>query len=119
MRAVLDIVLIVLDLYVWLLIASAILMPMLFVVYHLYVLLQVVLLARTADAYNQALDRSVAENGDRTLIRQRLAMLCVGAGSTRQARTNTSEYSARPRKINGATTALKTPPRTPPTDIHR
>ena len=37
------------------LVASAILLPLLFVIYHVFVLLQVVLLARTADAYNQAL----------------------------------------------------------------
>ena len=34
--------------------ASAILLPLLFVIYHVYVLLQVVLLARVADAYNEA-----------------------------------------------------------------
>lgn len=69
------------------LLASAILMPLLFVIYHIYVLLQVVLLARTADAYNQALDRSIAESGDRTLMRQRLANTLfaqIFAGSPRE-----------------------------------
>jgi uncharacterized protein YjbI with pentapeptide repeats len=69
------------------LIASAILMPLLFVIYHLYVLLQVVLLSRTADAYNQALDRSIAEGTDRTLMRQRLANTLfaqIFAGSPRE-----------------------------------
>src|SRR5215831_12327690 len=37
------------------LVASAILLPLLFVVYHVFVLLQVVLLARTADTYNEAI----------------------------------------------------------------
>src|SRR5882757_6394638 len=41
--------------------ASAILLPVLFVIYHVFVLLQVVLLARTADAYNQALEHEMAE----------------------------------------------------------
>lgn len=69
------------------LVASAILMPLLFVIYHLYVLLQVVLLARTADAYNQALERGVAEGADRTLLRQRLANTLfaqIFAGSPRE-----------------------------------
>src|SRR6267378_2631265 len=55
------------------LIASAILLPLLFVIYHVFALLQVVLLARTADAYNQAIEHGVTEGTDRTRIRQRLA----------------------------------------------
>src|SRR5436305_14554314 len=47
------------------LIASAILLPLLFVVYHLFVLLQVVLLARTADAYHDAIDRNITDDEDR------------------------------------------------------
>src|SRR5712664_1962664 len=49
------------------LVASAILLPLLFVLYHVFVLLQVVLLARTADAYNQALDHAMDESAGRTL----------------------------------------------------
>ena len=69
------------------LVASAILLPLLFVIYHVFVLLQVVLLARTADAYNQALDRAVAENDGRTVVRQRLANTLFAqlfAGSPRE-----------------------------------
>jgi uncharacterized protein YjbI with pentapeptide repeats len=69
------------------LIAAAILMPLLFVIYHVYLLLQVVLLARTAAAYNAALDHAVADGGDRTLIRQRLANTLFAqmfAGSPRE-----------------------------------
>src|SRR5882672_6451913 len=47
------------------LIASAILLPLLFVIYHVFALLQVVLLARTADAYNEAVAHSVPEAADR------------------------------------------------------
>src|SRR4051794_22357730 len=54
------------------LVASAILLRLLFVIYHVFVLLQVVLLSRTADAYNAAVERNVAEGPDRTLTRQRL-----------------------------------------------
>src|SRR6266480_3818285 len=42
------------------LVASAILLPLLFVIYHVFLLLQVVLLARTADAYNVAIENAVA-----------------------------------------------------------
>src|SRR3954467_5459704 len=49
------------------LVASAILLPLLFVIYHVFVLVQVVLLARTADAYNHALDRTMEERDGRTL----------------------------------------------------
>jgi uncharacterized protein YjbI with pentapeptide repeats len=69
------------------LVAAAILMPLLFVIYHVYLLLQVVLLARTAAAYNEALERAVADGGDRTLIRQRLANTLfaqIFAGSPRE-----------------------------------
>src|SRR3954447_3568021 len=69
------------------LVASAILLPLLFVVYHLYVLLQVVLLSRTADAYNEAIDHNVTDDGDRIRIRQRLANTLFAqlfAGSRRE-----------------------------------
>ena len=69
------------------LVASAILLPLLFVIYHVYVLLQVVLLARTADAYNEALDRAVLESPDRIRMRQRLANTLfaqIFAGSPRE-----------------------------------
>lgn len=67
--------------------ASVILLPLLFVVYHVYVLLQAVLLARTADAYNDAIERNLADEPDRTRIRQRLANTLLAqlfAGSSRE-----------------------------------
>lgn len=69
------------------LVASAILLPLLFVIYHIFVLLQVVLLARTADAYNAAVEHTVAETTDRILVRQRLANTLFAqlfAGSPRE-----------------------------------
>jgi uncharacterized protein YjbI with pentapeptide repeats len=69
------------------LVASAILLPLLFVIYHIFVLLQVVLLARTADAYNEAIEHGVTEAHDRTRIRQRLANTLFAqlfAGSPRE-----------------------------------
>src|SRR6266550_466494 len=55
------------------LVASAIALPLLFVIYHIFVLLQVVLLARTADAYNEAIEHGVPDSADRIRVRQRLA----------------------------------------------
>ena len=69
------------------LVASSILLPLLFVIYHVYVLLQVVLLARTAAAYNQALERGVPDPQDSTHLRQRLANTLFAqlfAGSPRE-----------------------------------
>ena len=69
------------------LVASAILLPLLFVIYHVYVLLQVVLLARTAAAYNEAIERAVPEVEDSTRMRQRLANTLFAqlfAGSPRE-----------------------------------
>jgi uncharacterized protein YjbI with pentapeptide repeats len=69
------------------LVASAILLPLLFVIYHVYVLLQVVLLARTADAYNEAIEHNVTDEPDRIRIRQRLANTLFAqlfAGSSRE-----------------------------------
>jgi hypothetical protein len=47
------------------LVAFFFLAPALFVVFHAYVLLQVLLLGRTAAAYNEALDRAVERSLDR------------------------------------------------------
>jgi uncharacterized protein YjbI with pentapeptide repeats len=69
------------------LVVSAVLLPSLFVVYHVYVLLQVVLLARTADAYNSAVNVAVADAGDQVAVRQRLANTLFAqlfAGSARE-----------------------------------
>ena len=46
--------------------------PILFVAFHVYVLIQVLLLARTAAAYNRVLDRTVTAPSDNAEIRQRL-----------------------------------------------
>jgi uncharacterized protein YjbI with pentapeptide repeats len=67
--------------------ASAILLPLIFVIYHVFVLLQVVLLARTADAYNEAIEHNVTDEPDRIRIRQRLANTLFAqlfAGSSRE-----------------------------------
>ena len=69
------------------LVASAILLPLLFVIYHVFVLLQVVLLARTAAAYNEAVEHSVADAENQTRVRQRLANTLFAqlfAGSPRE-----------------------------------
>src|SRR4051812_18236196 len=69
------------------LLASAILLPLLFVVYHVFVLLQVVLLARTADAYNDAIAHNIADEADSIRVRQRLANTLFAqlfAGSRRE-----------------------------------
>jgi uncharacterized protein YjbI with pentapeptide repeats len=69
------------------LVASAILLPLIFVIYHVFVLLQVVLLARTAAVYNDAVEHSVTESDDRTRVRQRLANTLFAqmfAGSPRE-----------------------------------
>jgi uncharacterized protein YjbI with pentapeptide repeats len=69
------------------LVASAVLLPGIFVIYHIYVLLQVVLLARTADIYNEAVERSIEDAGDRARVRQRLANTLFAqlfAGSPRE-----------------------------------
>jgi uncharacterized protein YjbI with pentapeptide repeats len=61
--------------------------PVLFVIFHLYLLIQVVLLRRTADAYNEAVDRNIAVASDRAHIRQRLANTLFAqlfAGSPRE-----------------------------------
>jgi uncharacterized protein YjbI with pentapeptide repeats len=47
--------------------------PILFVIFHAYVLIQVILLARTAAAYNETLDRTIHVASDNARVRQRLA----------------------------------------------
>jgi uncharacterized protein YjbI with pentapeptide repeats len=47
--------------------------PLLFVIFHLYVLVQVLLLARTAGAYDEAVEHAMPVAADRARIRQRLA----------------------------------------------
>jgi uncharacterized protein YjbI with pentapeptide repeats len=67
--------------------ASAVLLPTVFVIYHVFVLLQVVLLARTADAYNEAVEYNLTEEPDRIRLRQRLANTLFAqlfAGSSRE-----------------------------------
>jgi uncharacterized protein YjbI with pentapeptide repeats len=61
--------------------------PTLFVIFHAYVLIQVLLLARTAAAYNEAVDRTVANDTYQSHIRQRLANTLfaqIFAGSPRE-----------------------------------
>ena len=61
--------------------------PILFVIFHGYVLLQVLLLGRTAVAYNEALDRAVKPPPANVAMRQRLANTLfaqIFAGSPRE-----------------------------------
>jgi uncharacterized protein YjbI with pentapeptide repeats len=61
--------------------------PILFVIFHVYVLLQVLLLGRTAAAYNEALDRAVRPPPSNAAMRQRLANTLfaqIFAGSPRE-----------------------------------
>ena len=61
--------------------------PLLFVVLHAYVLLQLVLLARTASVYGEAIDRHFPIESDRERVRQRLANTLFAqlfAGSRRE-----------------------------------
>jgi uncharacterized protein YjbI with pentapeptide repeats len=61
--------------------------PILFVIFHAYVLLQVLLLARTAAAYNDALDKAVKPPPSNAAMRQRLANTLfaqIFAGSPRE-----------------------------------
>lgn len=61
--------------------------PILFVIFHVYVLLQVLLLGRTAAAYNVALDRAVKSPLANATMRQRLANTLfaqIFAGSPRE-----------------------------------
>ena len=47
--------------------------PILFVIFHTYVLLQVLLLGRTAAAYNEAVEHTIKVAADNARVRQRLA----------------------------------------------
>lgn len=61
--------------------------PFLFVIFHVYMLLQVVLLSRTAAAYNKAIEYNIKIAVDSALIRQRLANTLfaqIFAGSPRE-----------------------------------
>jgi len=61
--------------------------PLLFVIFHVYVLVQLLLLSRTALAYNDAVDSALTSAEDRTRIRQRLANTLFAqllAGSPRE-----------------------------------
>jgi hypothetical protein len=61
--------------------------PILFVIFHIYVLLQVLLLGRTAAAYNEALDRAALSPPSNAAMRQRLAntlLAQIFAGSPRE-----------------------------------
>src|SRR5258708_32305656 len=64
-----------------------VLAPILFVLLHLYVLLQVLLLARTAAAYNEIVNRAIESAPENALMRQRLANTLfaqIFAGSPRE-----------------------------------
>src|SRR5262245_3847564 len=64
-----------------------ILAPILFVLLHFYVLLQVLLLGRTAAAYNEIVDKTIASAPENALMRQRLANTLfaqIFAGSPRE-----------------------------------
>src|SRR5215831_16415847 len=61
--------------------------PILYVIFHAYVLIQVLLLGRTALAYNAALERAVPAPADNSAMRQRLANTLfaqIFAGSPRE-----------------------------------
>jgi uncharacterized protein YjbI with pentapeptide repeats len=63
------------------------LVPVLYVTLHLYVLIQVLLLARTALPYNEAVERTLSHASDRARVRQRLANTLfaqIFAGSPRE-----------------------------------
>src|SRR5215468_11722810 len=64
-----------------------ILAPILFVLLHFYVLLQVLLLGRTAAAYNEIVDKAISSAPENALMRQRLANTLfaqIFAGSPRE-----------------------------------
>ncbi len=61
--------------------------PILFAIFHAYVLLQVLLLGRTAAAYNNAVDRAITTEPGNATMRQRLANTLfaqIFAGSPRE-----------------------------------
>jgi hypothetical protein len=64
-----------------------VLAPILFVLLHLYVLLQVLLLGHTAAAYNEIVDKAISSAPENALMRQRLANTLfaqIFAGSPRE-----------------------------------
>ena len=63
--------------------------PILLLVFHAYVLIQILLLGRTAAAYNDVLDRTVRTSSGNAVMRQRLANTLfaqIFAGSPRERR---------------------------------
>jgi hypothetical protein len=63
--------------------------PILLLVFHTYVLIQILLLGRTAAAYNDVLDRIVRTSSDNAVMRQRLAnslFAQIFAGGPRERR---------------------------------
>ena len=63
--------------------------PILFVIFHAYVLIQVLLLGRTAAAYNNAVDRTITTQPANAAMRQRLtntlfAQICAGSPRERE-----------------------------------
>ena len=61
--------------------------PILFVIFHAYVLIQVLLLGRTAAAYNEAVEHNIKVAADNARVRQRLANTLfaqIFAGSPRE-----------------------------------
>jgi uncharacterized protein YjbI with pentapeptide repeats len=61
--------------------------PVLFVIFHVYLLVQLVLLGRTTEAYNEAVERNITSTSDRARVRQRLANTLFAqmlAGSPRE-----------------------------------
>jgi uncharacterized protein YjbI with pentapeptide repeats len=61
--------------------------PVLFVIFHVYLLVQLVLLGRTTEAYNEAVERNITSTSDSARVRQRLANTLFAqmfAGSPRE-----------------------------------
>ena len=98
------------------LVASAIVLPLLFVIYHVFVLLQVVLLSRTADTYNDAIEATakfIAQTLEKlpagieparkeTLRTDLEKRLTPGADpiASREGRENMAELRGKPREIH-------------------
>jgi uncharacterized protein YjbI with pentapeptide repeats len=67
--------------------AFSVVAPALFVIFHVYLLVQLVLLGRTTEAYNEAIERNITSTSDRARVRQRLANTLFAqmfAGSPRE-----------------------------------
>jgi len=74
-----------------------VLSPVLFLVFHSYVLLQVLLLGRTAAAYNEALDHTIKQPKANASLRQRLANTLfaqIFSGSPRERSGALARYSS-------------------------